>query len=215
MNRRSAKSRSRSPYSSRHSRSRSRHRLSRSRSRQSSISPSTLTLKSSLAAELNKNKKARAAEAAKANAKVSNTSTPTKGSTDAGVTVPQVNNVKELKKIKTEHVPSPSGGSALKNDKTKTKVPVQEAKGENNLIVEKAIKQKVLLVKETKSTPVKQPPPLLPPPPPQPVAVKEKSKPHPPSAAPKEKDRSVALITSTLPPLPFPPLLPEDKDTDR
>uniref|UniRef100_A0A8D2JCZ8 Cyclin dependent kinase 13 n=1 Tax=Varanus komodoensis TaxID=61221 RepID=A0A8D2JCZ8_VARKO len=204
--RRSAKSRSRSPYSSRHSRSRSRHRLSRSRSRQSSISPSTLTLKSSLAAELNKNKKARAAEAAKANAKASNTSTPTKGSTETGVSALQANNVKELKKLKTEHTPSPSGGAALKNDKTKTKVSVQETKGENNLIVEKAGKQKVAAVKETKSTPVK--------PPTQPVVVKEKSKPHPPSAAPKEKDRSVALVTSTLPPLPFPPMLPEDKDTD-
>ncbi|XP_061442644.1 cyclin-dependent kinase 13 [Rhineura floridana] len=204
--RRSAKSRSRSPYSSRHSRSRSRHRLSRSRSRQSSISPSTLTLKSSLAAELNKNKKARAAEAAKANAKASNTSTPTKGSTDnIGVTIPQANNVKEVKKIKTEHTP-PSGGSVSKNDKTKTKVPVQETKGENNLIVEKAAKQKVLVVKENKPTPVK--------PPVQPAAVKEKSKPHLPSAPPKEKDRSVSLITSTLPPLPLPPMLPEDKDTD-
>lgn len=161
---------------------------------------------------MNKNKKARAAEAAKANAKVLNTSTPSKGSTDTGVTVSQVNNVKELKKIKTEHAPSPSGGSASKNDKTKIKVPVQEAKGENNLIVEKAAKQKTSVVKETKSTPVKQPLPL--PPPPPPVAVKEKSKSHLPSSAPKEKDRSVALITSTLPPLPLPPLLPEDKDTD-
>uniref|UniRef100_A0A670JM30 Cyclin dependent kinase 13 n=1 Tax=Podarcis muralis TaxID=64176 RepID=A0A670JM30_PODMU len=194
--RRSAKSRSRSPYSSRHSRSRSRHRLSRSRSRQSSISPSTLTLKSSLAAELNKNKKARAAEAAKANAKASNTSTPTKGSAENTGT----------EKIKTEHVPSPSGGTVLKNDKAKAKVPVQETKGEDNLTVEKAAKQKVLVAKESKATPAK--PPL------QPASVKEKSKPHPPSVAPKEKDRSVSLITSTLPPLPLPPMLPEDKDTD-
>ncbi|KAM6451521.1 cyclin-dependent kinase 13 isoform 1-T1 [Liasis olivaceus] len=203
VSRKSAKSRSRSPYSSRHSRSRSRHRLSRSRSRQSSISPSTLTLKSSLGAELNKNKKARAAEAAKANAKVSNTSTPTKGTTDTGVAVQQVNNVKELKKIKTENTSSPSSSSTLKNDKTKTKVSVQETKVENNVIVEKMAKQKVLAVKENKSTLVK--------PSTQPVAVKEKSKPH---AVSKEKECSVALITSTLPPLPLPPMLPEDKDTD-
>ncbi|KAH0627167.1 hypothetical protein JD844_002617 [Phrynosoma platyrhinos] len=203
ISRRSAKSRSRSPYSSRHSRSRSRHRLSRSRSRQSSISPSTLTLKSSLAAELNKNKKARAAEAAKANAKASNTSTPTKGSTDTGI--PQANNVKEIKKVKTEPAPSPSVVSALKNDKTKTKNPVQETKGENNLVIEKAPKQKNPVVKDSKSTPVKTPT--------QPVAVKEKSKPQPSCAPPKEKDHSVTLITSTLPPLPLPPLLPEDKDT--
>ncbi|XP_062425566.1 cyclin-dependent kinase 13 isoform X4 [Rhea pennata] len=202
--RRSAKSRSRSPYSSRHSRSRSRHRLSRSRSRHSSISPSTLTLKSSLAAELNKNKKARAAEAAKASAKASNTSTPTKGSTDTAVSVPQVNNVKDLKKIKTEHTPSPTSGANLKNDKAKAKVPLPETKGENNLIAEKITKQKATAVKENKLAAVKQ----------QPATVKEKSKPSAPSVVTKEKDRNVALPTSTLPPLPLPPMLPEDKDPD-
>ncbi|KAM9303856.1 cyclin-dependent kinase 13 isoform 3-T5 [Morus bassanus] len=202
--RRSAKSRSRSPYSSRHSRSRSRHRLSRSRSRHSSISPSTLTLKSSLAAELNKNKKARAAEAAKASAKASNTSTPTKGNTDAAVSAPQVNNVKDLKKLKTEHTPSPTGSANLKNDKAKAKVSLSETKGENNLIADKISKQKPAAVKENKLTAVKQPP----------VTVKEKSKPSTPSVVTKEKDRIVALPTSTLPPLPLPPTLPEDKETD-
>ncbi|XP_027760769.1 cyclin-dependent kinase 13 isoform X3 [Empidonax traillii] len=203
--RRSAKSRSRSPYSSRHSRSRSRHRLSRSRSRHSSISPSTLTLKSSLAAELNKNKKARAAEAAKASAKASNTSTPTKGSTDAALSAPQVNNVKDLKKIKTEHAPSPTGSAALKNDKAKAKVSLPETKGENNVIADKVPKQKPAAVKENKVTVVKQPP----------VTVREKSKPSAPSVVAKEKDRIVALPTSTLPPLPLPPTLPEDKESDR
>ncbi|XP_027760772.1 cyclin-dependent kinase 13 isoform X6 [Empidonax traillii] len=202
--RRSAKSRSRSPYSSRHSRSRSRHRLSRSRSRHSSISPSTLTLKSSLAAELNKNKKARAAEAAKASAKASNTSTPTKGSTDAALSAPQVNNVKDLKKIKTEHAPSPTGSAALKNDKAKAKVSLPETKGENNVIADKVPKQKPAAVKENKVTVVKQPP----------VTVREKSKPSAPSVVAKEKDRIVALPTSTLPPLPLPPTLPEDKESD-
>ncbi|XP_077642360.1 cyclin-dependent kinase 13 isoform X4 [Lonchura striata] len=202
--RRSAKSRSRSPYSSRHSRSRSRHRLSRSRSRHSSISPSTLTLKSSLAAELNKNKKARAAEAAKASAKASNTSTPTKGSTDTAASAPQVNNVKDLKKIKTEHTPSPTSSANLKNDKAKAKVSLPETKAENNLIADKITKQKPAAVKENKVTVVKQ----------QPVPVKEKSKPSTPSVVAKEKDRIVALPTSTLPPLPLPPTLPEDKETD-
>ncbi|XP_030300021.1 cyclin-dependent kinase 13 isoform X3 [Calypte anna] len=202
--RRSAKSRSRSPYSSRHSRSRSRHRLSRSRSRHSSISPSTLTLKSSLAAELNKNKKARAAEAAKASAKASNTSTPTKGNTDTAGSAPQVNNVKDLKKVKTEHTPSPTSSTNLKNDKAKTKVSLPETKGENNLIADKITKQKPIAVKENKVTVVKQPP----------VTVKEKSKPSTPSVVTKEKDRIVALPTSTLPPLPLPPTLPEDKETD-
>uniref|UniRef100_K7GIB3 Cyclin dependent kinase 13 n=1 Tax=Pelodiscus sinensis TaxID=13735 RepID=K7GIB3_PELSI len=205
--RRSAKSRSRSPYSSRHSRSRSRHRLSRSRSRHSSISPSTLTLKSSLAAELNKNKKARAAEAAKANAKVSNTSTPTKGNTDTGVSAPQTNNVKDQKKIKTEHTPSPTSGAALKNEKAKAKVSVQETKVENKVAKQKAAAAAVVttVVKENKSAAIKQ----------QPVTVKEKNKPHTPNVGAKEKDKNVALLTSTLPPLPFPPMLPEDKDADR
>ncbi|XP_051654657.1 cyclin-dependent kinase 13 isoform X6 [Manacus candei] len=202
--RRSAKSRSRSPYSSRHSRSRSRHRLSRSRSRHSSISPSTLTLKSSLAAELNKNKKARAAEAAKASAKASNTSTPTKGSADTAVSAPQVNNVKDLKKIKTEHTPSPTSSASLKNDKAKAKVSLPETKGENNLIADKVTKQKPAAVKENKLTVVKQPL----------VTVREKSKQSAPSVVAKEKDRIVALPTSTLPPLPLPPTLPEDKETD-
>ncbi|XP_059346446.1 cyclin-dependent kinase 13 isoform X3 [Ammospiza nelsoni] len=202
--RRSAKSRSRSPYSSRHSRSRSRHRLSRSRSRHSSISPSTLTLKSSLAAELNKNKKARAAEAAKASAKASNTSTPTKGNTDAAASAPQVNNVKDLKKIKTEHTPSPTSSANVKNDKAKAKVSLPETKAENNLIADKITKQKPAAVKENKLPVVKQ----------QVVPVKEKSKPSTPSVVAKEKDRIVALPTSTLPPLPLPPTLPEDKETD-
>ncbi|NXD28249.1 CDK13 kinase, partial [Spelaeornis formosus] len=202
--RRSAKSRSRSPYSSRHSRSRSRHRLSRSRSRHSSISPSTLTLKSSLAAELNKNKKARAAEAAKASAKASNTSTPTKGNADAAVSAPQLNNVKDLKKVKAEHTPSPTSSTNPKNDKAKAKVLFPETKAENNIIADKATKQKPAVVKENKLTVVKQPP----------VPVKEKSKPSTPSVVAKEKDRIVALPPSTLPPLPLPPMLPEDKETD-
>ncbi|KFQ30627.1 Cyclin-dependent kinase 13, partial [Merops nubicus] len=203
--RRSAKSRSRSPYSSRHSRSRSRHRLSRSRSRHSSISPSTLTLKSSLAAELNKNKKARAAEAAKASAKASNASTPTKGNTEPAAGAPQVNNVKDLKKAKAEQTPSPTGSAAVKNEKAKAKVSLPETKGENNLIADKITKPKPTAVKEPKLTAaVKQPP----------APVKEKSKPAAPSAIAKEKDRAVALPTSTLPPLPLPPTLPEDKETE-
>ncbi|XP_031455256.1 cyclin-dependent kinase 13 isoform X4 [Phasianus colchicus] len=202
--RRSAKSRSRSPYSSRHSRSRSRHRLSRSRSRHSSISPSTLTLKSSLAAELNKNKKARAAEAAKASAKASNTSTPTKGNTDTAASAPQLNNVKDLKKVKIEHTPSPTSSVNLKNDKAKAKVSLPETKGENNLIADKSTKQKATAVKEDKVTVVKQ----------QPVTVKEKTKPSTPSVVTKEKERIVALPASTLPPLPLPPTLPEDNETD-
>uniref|UniRef100_A0A8B9S2W5 Cyclin dependent kinase 13 n=1 Tax=Apteryx owenii TaxID=8824 RepID=A0A8B9S2W5_APTOW len=148
--------------------------------------------------------KARAAEAAKASAKASNTSTPTKGNTDTAASVPQVNNVKDLKKIKIEHTPSPTSGANLKNDKAKAKVSLPETKGENNLIAEKVTKQKATAVKENKLAVVKQ----------QPATIKEKSKPSAPSVVTKEKDRNVALPTSTLPPLPLPPTLPEDKDTD-
>uniref|UniRef100_F6PGU1 Cyclin dependent kinase 13 n=1 Tax=Ornithorhynchus anatinus TaxID=9258 RepID=F6PGU1_ORNAN len=203
--RRTAKSRSRSPYSCRHSRSRSRHRLSRSRSRHSSISPSTLTLKSSLAAELNKNKKARAAEAAKAQAKASNASTPTKGNPDAGAGTAQTNHVKDLKKLKTEHTPSPTAGGPPKTDKAKAKTPLaQAAKVENNVTVDKAAKKGAVAVKESKPAGLKE----------EPVPAKEKSKPRTPSVGVKEKDPHLALVTSTLPPLPFPPMLPEDKDAD-
>ncbi|XP_038601622.1 cyclin-dependent kinase 13 [Tachyglossus aculeatus] len=205
--RRTAKSRSRSPYSCRHSRSRSRHRLSRSRSRHSSISPSTLTLKSSLAAELNKNKKARAAEAAKAQAKASSASTPTKGNPDAGAGAAQTNHVKDLKKLKTEHTPSPTAGAGPpKTDKAKAKTPLaQTAKMENNVTVDKTAKKGAVAVKESKPAGLKEEP--IPP-------TKEKSKPRTPSVGAKEKDPHLALVTSTLPPLPFPPMLPEDKDAD-
>ncbi|KAL4635397.1 cyclin-dependent kinase 13-like [Arapaima gigas] len=71
--RRTRRSRSRSPYAV----------ASRSCSRPSSLSPSSLILQSSLAAELSKHRRARAAEAAAARPKsASNTSTPTKGSSE-------------------------------------------------------------------------------------------------------------------------------------
>ncbi|KPP67523.1 cyclin-dependent kinase 13-like [Scleropages formosus] len=74
----------------RRSRSRSPYAASRSCSRPSSLSPSSLILQSSLAAELSKHRRARAAEAAAAAAAAatrpkisSNTSTPTKGPSEA------------------------------------------------------------------------------------------------------------------------------------
>lgn len=182
--------------------------MSRSRSRHSSISPSTLTLKSSLAAELNKNKKARAAEAAKAAeaaakaAKASHTSTPTKGNTETGASASQTNHVKDVKKLKIEPAPSPSSGGTLKNDKAKTKPLIQVTKVDNNLIVDKTTKKAV--GKESKSAATKE----------EPVSLKEKTKPLTPSTGAKEKEQHVALVTSTLPPLPLPPMLPEDKDAD-
>uniref|UniRef100_H3A120 Cyclin dependent kinase 13 n=1 Tax=Latimeria chalumnae TaxID=7897 RepID=H3A120_LATCH len=201
--RRTGKSRSRSPYSSRHSRSHSRHRLSRSRSRHSSISPSTLTFKSSIAAELSKHKKARAAEAVKTSGKVSNTSTPTKGSTS--VSAPQQSNTKDSKKTKPERTPSPTNAGTAKPEKAKAKATPSEAKQENHLPVDKNAKRAGLGGKENKIAVVKE----------EPVTLQEKSKlPVASSLSVKEKEKNTAIITSTLPPLPLPPLLLEEQDGD-
>ncbi|XP_077591680.1 cyclin-dependent kinase 13 isoform X2 [Stigmatopora nigra] len=93
--RRTARSRSRSPYTSMGP-SRGRHRKSRSRSRPSSLSPGTLTFKSSLAAELSKQKKAKAA-AAKAKSAGDAASAPAKAVATASSSAPQPS-------PKTEHV---------------------------------------------------------------------------------------------------------------
>uniref|UniRef100_A0A6I8Q2X3 Cyclin-dependent kinase 13 n=1 Tax=Xenopus tropicalis TaxID=8364 RepID=A0A6I8Q2X3_XENTR len=188
--RRTARSRSRSPYKPRHSRSRSRHRGSKSRSRQSSISPSKLTLKSSLAAELNKNKKAREAEAARAQAKAGKISTPVKGQLEAVSNSQQSNTAKEQKKVKTDRVQSPS----QKSEKAKVKVQSQESCRENNLPAEKTAKSsskvsKIDLVKQETCT------------------SKEKAKTHNSDAATTEKIKCLALLTSALPSLPLPPVL--------
>ncbi|OCT76104.1 cyclin-dependent kinase 13 [Xenopus laevis] len=188
--RRSARSRSRSPYKPRHSRSRSRHRASKSRSRQSSISPSTLTLKSSLAAELNKNKKAREAEAARAQAKAGKVSTPVKGQLEVVGNSQQANHAKEQKKAKTAQVLSPS----QKSEKAKVKVQSQESCRENNLTAEKTAKStgkvnKIDSVKQEICTP------------------KEKAKTHKSDASTTEKISCLALLSSALPSLPLPPVL--------
>lgn len=113
--------------------------------------------------------------------------------------------MKDVKKIKTEHAPSPLSSGTLKNDKAKTKPPLQVTKVDNNLIVDKAVKKAVVVGKESKSAATKE----------ETVSLKEKTKPLTPSIGSKEKEQHVALITSTLPPLPLPPMLPEDKDADR
>lgn len=113
--------------------------------------------------------------------------------------------MKDVKKLKTEHAASPSSGGTLKSEKAKTKPPLQVTKVDNNLIVDKASKKTVIVGKESKPAATKE----------ESVAVKEKTKPLTPSIGAKEKEHQhVALVTSTLPPLPLPPMLPEDKDTD-
>ncbi|XP_039609334.1 cyclin-dependent kinase 13 isoform X2 [Polypterus senegalus] len=197
--RRAAKSVSRSPYSTRHSRSRSRHRHSRSRSRHSSISPSTLTFKSSLAAELSKQKKAKAAEAARSATKNSSASTPTKSTSITATPLPasqpiSANHIKELKKTKSERPPSPPPEKPVK-----TKVPAVEIPCEVLSPVERPSKRAVTAVASKERSKEQLKP------------AKEKKK-HPVVSAPvvKEKEKAVFTPTSTLPPLPLPPLLLED-----
>ncbi|XP_041103201.1 cyclin-dependent kinase 13-like isoform X2 [Polyodon spathula] len=198
---RGGKSRSRSPYSTRHSRSRSRHRHSRSRSRQSSISPSTLTFKSSLAAELSKQKAAKAAEAARTGAKNS-ASTPTKGpavaATPAAVSHPSLtNHVKEPKKLWLDRPPSPPPEKPAK-----AKGPSTEGQVETRSPADWTSKRAAPRENKGKEESSQLP--------------KEKRKPPVPgSLGGKEKERQAVLPTSTLPPLPLPPVLPEDLDAER
>ncbi|XP_061877015.1 cyclin-dependent kinase 13 [Entelurus aequoreus] len=123
--RRSARSRSRSPYSSvRRSSSRTRHRHSRSRSRPSSLSPSTLTFKSSLAAELSKQKKAKAAEAAAKAKSNSKASTPTKAvASSAHQPSPKTNHA--ARKGRPPSPPPPAPAVAEKGPRTPTSVQPQ------------------------------------------------------------------------------------------
>nr|XP_006634476.1 PREDICTED: cyclin-dependent kinase 13 [Lepisosteus oculatus] len=212
--RRTGKSRSRSPYSSRHSRSRSRHRHSRSHSRPSSISPSTLAFKSSLAAELSKQKKAKAAEAARAGAKASNSSTPTKvpaPPATATVTAASASAAAAAASTSTSQPPCP-GGQAKEPKKPKLERPPSpppekpaklkpEGPSQPPSSPERSVK-KVAPAPLPKEVKVKE---ELPPPP------KEKRKaPAPSSQGSKEKERLVLPLISTLAPLPLPPVLPED-----
>ncbi|MBN3307223.1 CDK13 kinase, partial [Amia calva] len=192
--RRTGKSRSRSPYTSRHSRSRSRHRHSRSHSRPSSISPSTLTFKTSLAAELSKQKKAKAAEAARTGAKNSNASTPTKGPppTATATATPQPcpnSQTKEAKKPRLDPPPPPHPERPTK--------PQTEGLSQPQSPAEWSAKRTA-----PKDAKVKDEPPLPP---------KEKRKPPVPSSqGSKEKERVSVLPNSTLTSLPLPPVLSED-----
>ncbi|XP_067837117.1 cyclin-dependent kinase 13 [Heptranchias perlo] len=209
------KSRSRSPYYSRRSRSRSKHRVSRSRSRQSSISPNSLTYKNSLAAELSKHKKARAVEAAKNNAKTSNALnvTTAKASTNASSTTAahasQTKDTKEANKLKSERAiisPTDTGIQVtVKNEKLKAKAITQEVKIDHDSTTDKKETTQTNSGAKVLRTPtVKE----------EPTTPKEKHKQAVPSEATKEKEKNPALVTSTLPPLPLPPVLTKEEHED-
>uniref|UniRef100_A0A4W3J1H1 Cyclin dependent kinase 13 n=1 Tax=Callorhinchus milii TaxID=7868 RepID=A0A4W3J1H1_CALMI len=201
------KSRSRSPYYSRRSRSRSKHRVSRSRSRKSSISPSSLTYKSSLAAELNKHKKARAVEAAKNTAKNANALlTTAKTSTNANTTIAaSISQTKETNKFKSERIGvSPTDTEIRLNEKPKAKVITQEVKIEPNTTVDKKEATEATLGQKTSKTPTIR----------GELTSKEKTKQAVPNEAAREKDKNLAPLSSTLPPLPLPPVLSKNDNED-
>ncbi|XP_069469394.1 cyclin-dependent kinase 13 isoform X2 [Ambystoma mexicanum] len=129
---------------------------------------------------------------------------------------PQTNSMKELKKIKTEQTQSPSGAVAavkvekvqekIKVDKVKEKPPIESLKEKSTpLAVDKSAKQAPVAVKKKTPVNVKEEPDLQ----------KEKNKPHPATSGSKEKVKNIVRLGSTLPALPFPPLITGDFDSFR
>ncbi|XP_032890656.1 cyclin-dependent kinase 12 [Amblyraja radiata] len=205
-NRRSGKSRSRSPLYTRHSRSHSKHRQSRSPSCHSSISPSRFTLKSSLGAELSKTKRARAAVAAKTGtkdcreAKLPCSSTPTTAT---------LKDVKKLTKVIKPEVPlaptevSNSVPVKTGRDTAEEMIPELKVKTEQE-DEETALSPLVLIGKESRSPAHKRDKNL----PPLPNESLQEKPPLPPcGSAPPLPPPSPPL---TLPPVPvqLPPLPP-------
>ncbi|XP_069071986.1 cyclin-dependent kinase 13 isoform X2 [Pleurodeles waltl] len=128
---------------------------------------------------------------------------------------PQSNSIKEQQKAKTEHMRSPpAAASVLKTEKVQEKAKVEKLKEKppsdtlkekNTVIVDKSIKQAVTAVKKKTPALVKE----------EPAVPKEKSKPHPPITGTKEKIKNAVRLGSTLPALPFPPLLGGDFESFR
>ncbi|XP_078544330.1 cyclin-dependent kinase 13 isoform X2 [Lissotriton helveticus] len=130
---------------------------------------------------------------------------------------PQSNSMKEQQKIKTERMRSPPAASAasvlktekvqekIKVDKLKEKPPSNALKEKTTVVVDKPIKQVVTAVKKKTPVVVKE----------EPAVPKEKSKPHPPITGTKDKVKNAVRLGSTLPALPFPPLLTGDFESFR
>ncbi|XP_008843519.1 cyclin-dependent kinase 12 isoform X3 [Nannospalax galili] len=294
--RKSMKSRSRSPAYSRHSSSHSKKKRSGSRSRHSSISPVRLPLNSSLGAELSRKKKERAAAAAAAKmdgkeSKGSPIILPKKENSslegkDSGIETKKLPRGVKLEKsnLDTELVNIAHSNTEVKNsldtgkvklDENSQKHPVKDLKSQGTKDSKPvALKEEIVIPKETESSeketlpplptvtspppplPSTTPPPQIPPlpplpplpaipqqpplPPPQPpfsqVPVSSTStlppSPHPRTSTLSSQANSQPLVqvsvktqvsvtaaiphmkTSTLPPLPLPPLLPGDDDMD-
>uniref|UniRef100_S4R6M2 Protein kinase domain-containing protein n=1 Tax=Petromyzon marinus TaxID=7757 RepID=S4R6M2_PETMA len=231
--RRSALSRSRSPYHQRRSRSRSSSRRSRSRSRHSSYSPPLrrTIITTSLISELSKNKKPSTPRLTKP-AAAATAATAKETARDSNARERH----EEVKPVKTErHSPDPGVKQPAHNEKPAPKqqppppLP-QEAPS-------KPDKEAAVLPKSEAQPPL---PPLPPAVPSQDVAKTVKSEPTAPAPTPapertekekvkakegkeKEKvaqpawankDKVLTLPTYTLPPLPMPPMLPEDTARD-
>uniref|UniRef100_A0A2K5QZH7 Cyclin-dependent kinase 12 n=1 Tax=Cebus imitator TaxID=2715852 RepID=A0A2K5QZH7_CEBIM len=295
--RKAMKSRSRSPAYSRHSSSHSKKKRSSSRSRHSSISPVRLPLNSSLGAELSRKKKERAAAAAAAKmdgkeSKGSPVFLPRKENSsveakDSGLESKKLPRSVKLEKSApdTELVNVTHLNTEVKNSVDTGKVKLDENSEKHPVLKDLkaqgtrdskpiALKEEVVIPKETETSEKETPPPLptitspppplptttpppqtppLPPLPPVPAlpqqpplppsqpgfsqvpssststlppsthsrtsAVSSQANSQPPVQVSVKTQVSVTaaiphLKTSTLPPLPLPPLLPGDDDMD-
>ncbi|XP_078722182.1 uncharacterized protein LOC144938230 isoform X2 [Lampetra fluviatilis] len=231
--RRSALSRSRSPYHQRRSRSRSSSRRSRSRSRHSSYSPPPrrTIITTSLISELSKNKKPSAPRLTKP-AAAATAATAKETARDSNARERH----EEVKPVKTErHSPDPGVKQPAHNEKPAPKQQPPPPLPQES--PSKPDKEAAVLTKSEVQPPL---PPLPPAVPSQDVAKTVKSEPTAPVPTPtpertekekvkakegkeKEKvaqpawankDKVLTMPTYTLPPLPMPPMLPEDTARD-
>ncbi|CAM9607317.1 unnamed protein product [Lampetra fluviatilis] len=231
--RRSALSRSRSPYHQRRSRSRSSSRRSRSRSRHSSYSPPPrrTIITTSLISELSKNKKPSAPRLTKP-AAAATAATAKETARDSNARERH----EEVKPVKTErHSPDPGVKQPAHNEKPAPKQQPPPPLPQES--PSKPDKEAAVLTKSEVQPPLPPVPPAVPS---QDVAKTVKSEPTAPVPTPtpertekekvkakegkeKEKvaqpawankDKVLTMPTYTLPPLPMPPMLPEDTARD-
>ncbi|KFO34896.1 Cyclin-dependent kinase 12 [Fukomys damarensis] len=216
--RKSMKSRSRSPAYSRHSSSHSKKKRSGSRSRHSSISPVRLPLNSSLGAELSRKKKERAAAAAAAKmdgkeSKGSPIFLPKKENSSVEAKDSVLESKKLPRSVKLEKCAPDTELLNVTHPNTEVKNSLDTGKVKLDENSEKHPIMKDLKVQGTKdSKPITPKEEIVTPKEPEansqpPVHISVKTQVSVTAAIPH-------LKTSTLPPLPFPPLLLGDDDID-
>ncbi|KFP27583.1 Cyclin-dependent kinase 12, partial [Colius striatus] len=208
--RKSVKSRSRSPGYSRHSSSHSKKQRSGSRSRHSSISPTRLPLNSSLGAELSRKKKERAAAAAAAakvdgkEAKGSPVFLSRKENSLAELKESGTESKKVTKTLKSEKLSSDTELVNLLYTNAETKAPAETTKIKAE---ENSERKHPVPVRDSKQTGTKDLKPVAVVNSQSSVQVSTKTQVSVMAAIPH-------LKTSTLPPLPLPPVLVGEDDLD-